>query len=48
VMGNLIYRKSDDGVPARYTLLWVKNGIIYGLSGFGDPDAGLALANSME
>ena len=48
VMGNLIYRKSDDGVPARYTLLWVKNGIIYGLSGFGDPDAGLALANSMK
>ena len=48
VTGNLIYREDDDGVPARYTLLWVKDGIIYGLSGFGQPDAALALANSLK
>ena len=48
VTGNLIYRKTDDGFPAHYTLLWVRDSIIYGLSGFGEPDAGLALANSLK
>lgn len=48
VTGNLIYRETDDGVPARYTLLWVKNGIIYAVSGFDDPQAGLDLANSLK
>lgn len=48
VTGNLIYRETDDGVPARYTLLWVKNGIIYAVSGFDDPQVGLDLANSLK
>ncbi len=48
VTGNLIYRQTDDGVPARYTLLWVKNGIIYAISGFDDPQAGIDLANSLK
>jgi len=48
VTGNLIYRVADDGVPERYTLLWVKNGIVYALSGFDDVDKGLAIANSLK
>jgi hypothetical protein len=48
VTGSLLHRPFyDDGVPAHYTLLWVKNGIVYALTGFDDPDAGLALANSL-
>jgi hypothetical protein len=48
VSGNLIYRRSDDGVPAHYTLLWVKNGIVYALTGFGGPGEALSLANSLR
>jgi hypothetical protein len=47
VTGNLIFREAGEG-PARYTLLWVKNGIIYAISGFDDPQAGLDLANSLK
>jgi hypothetical protein len=48
VTGYLIYRVADDGVPARYTIVWVKAGIVYGLSGFGPAETGLALANSLQ
>ncbi len=48
VTGNLIYRESDDGVPPRYTLLWVKEGIIYAVSGFDDPEVGLAIGDSLK
>jgi len=34
--------------PAGYTLLWVKNGIIYSLAGFGSPDQAAGLANSLN
>ncbi len=48
VTGNLIYRETDDGAPARYTLLWVKNGVIYAISGFDDPQVGIDIANSLK
>ncbi len=48
VTGNLLSRVSDDGMPARYTLLWVKNSIIYAITGFDDPQAGLNMANALE
>jgi hypothetical protein len=48
VTGTVLSRSSDDGVPARYTLLWVKNGIIYSIAGFGDAQTGVALANSLK
>lgn len=31
-----------------YALLWVKNGFIYSLTGFGSPDQAVSLANSLE
>ena len=34
--------------PAGYTLLWVKNGIIYSLAGQGDSGNAVALAGSLE
>ncbi len=51
---------SVDGVPgvllkdfyvqgkARYTLVWVKDGTLYGLLGAGDVDEALDIANSLE
>jgi hypothetical protein len=51
---------SVDGVPgvlvkdplgedmARYTLLWIKSGILYGLMGIDDPDHALTVADSLE
>jgi hypothetical protein len=48
VTGNLLYRNADDGMPARYTLLWVKDGIIYALTGFGDAQTALAVAGSLK
>jgi hypothetical protein len=35
-------------VPPRYTLLWVKDGIIYFLAGRGDVQNAVALADSLE
>ena len=48
VTGNLLFRYTDDGVPARYTLLWVKDGIVYALSGFDNPDVGIGIANALK
>ncbi|HEY42577.1 MAG TPA: zf-HC2 domain-containing protein [Anaerolineae bacterium] len=51
---------SVDGVPgvlvkdqigkdmARYTLLWVKSGILHGLIGIDDPDRALSVADSLK
>jgi hypothetical protein len=47
VSGNLIYRGPGE-VPARYLVLWVKDGVVHALSGFGQPDEGIALANSIQ
>ncbi|MEK6572769.1 MAG: zf-HC2 domain-containing protein [Chloroflexota bacterium] len=48
VTGTLLRRYPDDGVPDRYTLLWVKDGIISALSGFGYASAPTEIANSMK
>jgi hypothetical protein len=48
VTGNLLTRTADDGWPPRYTLLWVKEAVIYAVTGFDDPDVGVALANSLQ
>jgi Putative zinc-finger len=44
VTGTLISLRSDRN---RYSLLWVKNGIIYSLNGHGDPNQALNLAASL-
>ena len=50
VTGSLIrdVRPQSDDIVHRYTLVWVRDGILYTLMGSSDPAAGLALANSLE
>lgn len=49
VTGNLITRSDDDGIPTRYTLLWVKDGIVYAIAGFGqDTTRAIEMANSLK
>jgi hypothetical protein len=45
VTGTLISLRSDRN---RYSLLWVKDGIIYSLNGHGDPNQALNLAASLR
>jgi hypothetical protein len=33
---------------ARYSVVWVKNGVIYSVAGTGDPAQGLAVANDLQ
>ena len=47
VQGTLI-QMSYDPEFGSYTLLWVKDGILYALTGAGDPARGLELANSLK
>lgn len=48
VMGTLIVRMSDDGDTPSYSLIWVKNGIIYAVGGAGTNTASaVKLANSL-
>ena len=48
VEGNLILGKARQGHPAVYTLIWVKNGIIYSIHGAGGANQALALAGSLS
>jgi hypothetical protein len=48
VTGTLVTRRGDDGVPPRYTLMWVKNGIVYVLSAFGTAQDAVALGNTIR
>ena len=48
VNGTLLYRRSGDGIPERYTLMWVKEGIVYALSASGTPEEAVALANTIQ
>lgn len=45
VQGVLI---STNRLPITYTLLWVRDGMLYGLHGSGDAGKALAIANSLE
>lgn len=48
--GTLISQKptSSNGMRNSYTLVWVKNGIVYGILATGDPARGIALGNSLK
>ena len=48
--GVLIEMRSSNRGPVRtqYMLLWQKNGVVYGLSGWDDPARGIELANSLK
>lgn len=48
VTGTLVTGRSHDGSPQRYTLMWVKDGIVYALSAFGTADEAVALANTIR
>jgi len=48
VKATLILQHQFEDRPPGYTLLWVKNGVIYSLTGFGDPAQAPALANSLK
>jgi hypothetical protein len=48
VDGNLLVEKAaEPGFITQYYLLWVKDGIIYALTGSGDPQNGIELANQL-
>lgn len=47
VSATLIEQSPDYSNP-RYMLMWVKDGIIYNLSGVGDTSAGVKMANSLQ
>ncbi|MGH9352067.1 MAG: anti-sigma factor family protein [Terriglobia bacterium] len=47
VQGDLIVGSSFHGRPAEFELIWVKNGVIYSIHGFGDSRQALALAGSL-
>ena len=48
VTGTLISQKAVEDRPEGYTLLWLKNGIIYSLTGFGDATQAVRLADSLR
>jgi hypothetical protein len=48
VTGSLIEMQSESGMWDHYTVIWVKDGIVYALTGFGDEAEGLQLANSLQ
>lgn len=47
VEGDLILSNGARGRPAEYELIWVKNGVIYSIHGYGDSNRALALAGSL-
>jgi hypothetical protein len=48
VTGTLIHRPSREGEPTAFALLWVKDGIIYAISGRGtNSDRAIEMANSL-
>jgi anti-sigma factor RsiW len=48
VEGTLITRTPRHGGPAGYDLIWVKNGIIYSVWGFGSAEEALGVAGSLS
>jgi anti-sigma factor RsiW len=48
VQATLVTVRGSGRRPPGYVLLWVKNGIIYSLTGFGSPDQAVPLADSLE
>lgn len=48
VKGTLITENRADRRPSKFLLLWVKQGIIYAIAGYGEPADALSLAASLE
>ena len=48
VNGTLITAEPHGNFIGRYALIWIKNGIIYSLSGKGQPDKALSLIGSLN
>jgi len=48
VSGTLILQKAVEDRPEGYTLLWLKHGVIYSLTGFGDAAQAVLLADSLK
>lgn len=48
VTGKLITATTGDSGPNTYSIVWVKDGILYAVIGTQDADAGLAVANSLK
>jgi hypothetical protein len=48
VTGQFITYAEDGQTATRYAVVWAKNGMVYGLSGFGTEAEALALANSIQ
>jgi len=40
--------QGSGSANARYSVVWVKNGVIYSVAGTGDPAQGLAVANDLQ
>jgi hypothetical protein len=47
VAGTLVWDRYQPGEPG-YMLLWVKDGVVYALSGSGEKDDALEIANSLQ
>jgi hypothetical protein len=47
VPGTLVWDRYQPGDPG-YMLMWVKDGVVYGLSGQGDKEESLQIANSLK
>ncbi len=48
VTGTLMSYHYDDEAPSSYTLLWVKDGVVYAITGWDTRNAALEMANSMK
>jgi len=48
VTGTLVELAAQGSFPGRYTLIWVKNGIVCSLEGRGDPNQAIAAAGSLN
>jgi anti-sigma factor RsiW len=48
VEGDLIVGPTRQGRPPEFALIWIKDGIIYSIHGYGDPQRALALAGSLS
>lgn len=48
VQGVLISSKRRGDFPPGYSLIWIKNGIVYAIAGFGDAGAAVPMAESLS
>jgi hypothetical protein len=48
VQGVLISNKRRGNFPPGYSLIWIKNGIVYAIAGFGDAGAAVPMAESLS